>query len=203
MTDPKRRAADDPTDRPAEHPDDEFAAAPDTDPDEEPDYDRDDGAPAVDPDDELARLARESDGFREKWLRTAAELENLRKRTHRELSEGRKFAVADVVRPLLDVVDDFERAVASFAQYEEDAGCGEMADGVGLIFQSLQTLLAERGVRRIEAQDRAFDPALHEAIGQQERPGVPEGTIVEVVQHGYLLDDLLLRPSRVIVAAGA
>ena len=150
----------------------------------------------------LDEITRERDGYHDKWLRAVAELDNLRKRTRRELADGRKFAVADLIRGLLEVLDNFERAFTSLQQHDNDADRDDFQSGVELIYQSLRAVLTERGVRRIEAQDRAFDPAQHEAIGQLEQLGVPEGTVLEVVQQGYLLDDLVLRPSRVIVAKG-
>ena len=157
---------------------------------------------ADDADPVLDEITRERDSYHDKWLRAVAELDNLRKRTRRELVDSRKFAVADLMRGLLEVLDNFERAFTSLEQHDNDADRDEFRAGVELIYQSLHSALTERGVRRIEAQDRAFDPALHEAIGQQEQPGVTEGTVLEVVQQGYLLDDLVLRPCRVIVAKG-
>jgi molecular chaperone GrpE len=154
------------------------------------------------PETEKAELIRERDQYHDKWLRAVAELDNLRKRTRRELADSRKFAVADLVRSLLSIQDDFERALATEADRNDDSEDVDFRAGVALIYQNFRTALTECGVRRIEAQDRAFDPALHEAVGQLEQSDVPSGTVIEVVQHGYTLDGLVLRPSRVIVSQG-
>jgi molecular chaperone GrpE len=150
---------------------------------------------------EIEILRQERDDFQERWLRSIAELDNLHKRQRRELSENRLFAVADFVRPLLEVLDDFERALQSM----EMAGNAkqELQDfqaGVQLIHQRFLGILKEQGLQRIEALGQPFDPNLHEAIQQVEVDGVPAGQITEVVQNGYKLHDRLLRPSRVVVA---
>jgi len=147
-------------------------------------------------------LIRERDDYYDKWLRAVAELDNLRKRTRRELADGRKFAIAELVRSLLEIQDDLERALAVQTDSDDETPAEDFRAGVALIYQNFRTALTERGVRRIEAQDRSFDPALHEAVGQLDRDDVPSGTVLEVVQQGYTLDDLVIRPSRVIVAKG-
>ena len=145
-------------------------------------------------------LAAERDAYREKWLRTAAELENVRKRARREVVDARRFAQADLLRPLLAVADDLERALGSMAE-DADATVESVREGVVLIRQRFGTVLKEHGVEAVEAQDAVFDPACHEAVGQVERAGVEAGIVVEVVQQGYRLGDLLLRPARVIISS--
>lgn len=147
------------------------------------------------------QLRRERDDFQDKWLRSVAELDNLRKRSRRELTETRRFATADIIVSLLEVVDNFERALQSMAAEDESQGeLTRLRSGVDLIFQSLQNLLSERGVRKIEARGNEFDPQHHEAVGQLESDEVASGHVAEVMQQGYTLDDRVLRPSRVIVA---
>lgn len=145
-------------------------------------------------------LRRERDEFREKWLRTAAELENVRKRSRRELLESRRFAQADALRPFLKVLDDFERALqtpSSAADNQENEGFRE---GIELILQKFQGLLKDLGVEPVEALAQPFDPNVHEAVGQLAREGAASGEVIEVVQQGYRFQDLVLRPARVIVA---
>jgi molecular chaperone GrpE len=145
-------------------------------------------------------LAEERDALREKWLRTAAELDNVRKRARREVADARRFARADLLRPLLVVADDLERAVGSLSEDGEDTVDG-VREGVVLIQQRFLALLKDQGVEPVEAQDAPFDPARHEAVGQMEREDVEPGIVVEIVQQGYRLGDLLLRPARVIISS--
>lgn len=148
--------------------------------------------------DEAARLQQELDEHRDRLLRTVAEMENLRKRTRREVMESRRFAQADLLRPLLEVLDNFERAL-DHAPDEDSAQT--FHEGVAMIAQNFRQVLTERGVKVIEAEGEEFDPALHEAVGQAPaNDDVPAGSVLAVVQNGYTLDDMVLRASRVIVA---
>jgi molecular chaperone GrpE len=153
---------------------------------------------------ELSReeqLLRERDEYKDRWLRAVAELDNYRKRSRRELEDVRRFAVADFLRSLLEVLDNFERALQALdGQVAAEGNAEGVRQGVELIHQRFQEILRDGGLSRIEAEGVEFDPALHEAIQQVEQEGVPAGTIVSVVQPGYKLHDLVLRPSRVIVA---
>jgi molecular chaperone GrpE len=169
-------------------------------------------------DDPAAVLQRENDELkveleaqRDRVLRLAAEMDNLRKRTRREVLDSRRFAQADVLRPLLEILDNFDRALNHAAETVGE-GEGEDADidqgardafaqGVTLIAQSFRQMLRDQGVQPIEAEGKPFDPSLHEAVGRQPAPeGVETDTVLAEVQAGYTLDDFVLRPSRVIVA---
>ena len=157
---------------------------------------------------ELEQVTAELESLRDRWLRAVAEQDNLRKRTAREVVDARRFAQADLMRDLLEVMDNFERAAASVGGEEEDttADWPEAArryrEGIELIRQHLWDVLAARGLSRIEAAPGTpFDPSLHEAVMQVPSEEHPEGAIVEVVQAGYRLGDLVVRPSRVVVAA--
>ena len=146
-------------------------------------------------------LRAERDDFQDRWLRTAAELENFRKRSRREVEDARRFAVADLLRALLEVLDDLDRALKAAGDDEGGRPEGDgLRRGVELIHQRFAGVLRDCGVSRIEAEAAEFDPAVHEAIQQVEQEGVASGTVVGVVQEGYRLHDLVLRPSRVIVA---
>ena len=151
--------------------------------------------------DELAQMRRERDETRDRWLRAVAELDNFRKRTRKEMEDIRVHAVAGLLRDLLEVLDNFERAAVSLG----DSGGGEgelegLRNGVALIHQRFRDVLMAQGLERIEASGEEFDPALHEAILEMEKEGVAPGRVAEVVQPGYRLRDLVIRPSRVIVA---
>jgi len=145
-------------------------------------------------------IRQERDEFEERWLRSAAELDNFRKRTRRELTDARRFAVADLMRDLLEVLDNFERAMQSLQTSSNGEDVENIQAGIQLVYQRMKDILAEQGLRKIEALDQEFDPSLHEAIQQMEKEDYATGQIVEVVQTGYKLHDMVLRPSRVIVA---
>jgi molecular chaperone GrpE len=146
-------------------------------------------------------LARERDEFKEKWMRVVAELDNVRKRSRRELADGRRFARADVLRGFLEVQDNFERALQSMGDSEDTENKDSVREGVELIFQNFRRVLKDQGVEPIESLDQEFDPAVHEAVGQFAREGVEPGVVIEVVQQGFRLGEMVLRPSRVIISS--
>ncbi len=146
-------------------------------------------------------LTRERDEFREKWLRVVAELDNVRKRSARQQVEGRRFAQADILRSFLEIQDNFERALQSMNDAEDTEGNKMVKEGVDLIFQNYRRVLKDQGVQAIEALDQEFDPTVHEAVGQFEREGVDSGKVIEIVQQGFKMGDLVLRPSRVIISS--
>ena len=148
---------------------------------------------------EVAAARAEAATHRDKWLRAMAELENFRKRARREMETSILLANAKVLRELLDVLDNFERAFAATPAATEGAG-ETLSQGVRLIYERFREILRQNGVVRIEAENAAFDPNLHEAISQVEREGVPSHQVVEIAQAGYMLGDVVLRPARVVVA---
>jgi molecular chaperone GrpE len=147
------------------------------------------------------QLQRERDDYQDRWLRAMAELENFRKRARRELEDARRFASADVLRSLLDVLDDFERALQALdASAPKPRDLAGFRAGVELIAQRFRNTLTDHGLRPIDAAGELFDPNRHEAIQEIEREGARPGEVVEVVQTGYMMHDMVLRPSRVVVA---
>ena len=151
--------------------------------------------------DPMELLLAERDSFQEKWLRAVAEMENIRKRARRDVQDSRRFAQADLLRPLLDVYDNFERALQSLPPDEESVGDAGIREGIDLIFQKFRSVLKDKGVKPIPALETEFDPKVHEAVGQLAREGVEAGIVIEVVQPGFLLgEDFVLRPARVIIA---
>lgn len=151
--------------------------------------------------DPLAAMAAERDEFQQKWLRVVAELDNVRKRTSRELVQSRKFAQADVLRGFLDVQDNFERALQSVPAEDDTDAPDSFREGVELIYQRIGSLLKEKGVSAMDVLDSTFDPNFHDAVGQLPREGVDSGIVIEVVQQGYHFGDMVLRPARVIISA--
>ena len=152
--------------------------------------------------DPLELLAAERDEFKDKWLRAVAEQDNVRKRARRETTDARRFAVADLMRDLLEVLDNFERATASAEGAEEDdARAGALRSGLDLIHGRFREILVARGLEPVPAETgQVFDPNIHEAVMRMESAEVDSGAVVEVAQPGYRLDDLVIRPARVVVA---
>lgn len=141
-------------------------------------------------------LARELDELQDRHLRLAAEFENYRKRTRRELGEARMRAQADLVARVLDVLDDLTRVL----QVPGDATVDSLIEGVRLVEAKMKKQLGDAGLRRIEAAGERFDPNLHEALATRptEDPAV-EDTVSDVLREGYTFGDILVRPSRVAV----
>lgn len=150
--------------------------------------------------DELAALRREVAELRDKNLRLLADAQNLHKRTQREKDEALRYAEGDFARELLVVLDDLERTRAS-AQADADAQA--LAEGVRIVYEHFLKILQDRGISPIEAVGRPFNPDFHEALLQRPHPTHPAGTVIEEAARGWRMRERVLRPSRVIVSAGA
>ncbi len=146
-------------------------------------------------------LRAERDAFEGKWLRVVAELDNVRKRSRREVLETRRFTQADILRPLLEIQDNFERALQSVAENSDTDESDGFREGVELIFQKFRGVLKDKGVEPMEAMGAEFDPNFHEAVGQLAREDTEPGLIIEVVQQGFHFGDMVLRPARVIISS--
>lgn len=157
-------------------------------------------SPATPPAD-IEALRRERDEAQDKWLRAMAELDNLRKRTRREVADARRFAQADTLRGFLDVLDNLERALQTTAPAADTGAPDSFRDGIELIRQKFRAVVQDLGVTPIEALGLHLDPLVHEAVGQLPREGTESGIIIEVAQAGYRLGELVLRPARVIICA--
>ncbi len=144
---------------------------------------------------ELENIKQELAIKNDKLLRMVAEFENYKKRTRREWELHQKRANAGLIKDILGILDDFERAFEA----SEDAG-EHFRSGIKLIYSGLLEVLGREGLAEVEAEKLAFDPQYHEALGEMETDEVAEGSIVRVVQKGYTLHDQLLRPAKVIVA---
>ena len=151
---------------------------------------------------ELAALAEENAQLKERWIRLSADLDNFRKRALRDKQETLAYGHENVVKDLLPVVDNLERAI-EHASASSGADFGNVLQGVELVRRELLGVLAKHGVSAIEAEGEAFDPNVHEALAQVEDPKVPAGRVARVLQKGYRLRDRLLRPVRVLVSKGA
>ena len=151
-------------------------------------------------------LARENAEHKDRLLRTLAEMENLRKRTEREVSDMRQYGIASFARDVLAVADNMERALQALdAELRETANPGVKAllDGVELTERELLKVLDKHGVKKFEPQKGdKFDPNLHQAMYELPDPSQPAGTVAQVVQPGYMIGERMLRPALVGVAKG-
>jgi len=145
----------------------------------------------------LVKKDEEIKQLHDRILRMAAEMENTRKRLEREKSECISFANEGMIRGLLPVIDNLERALQ---HGEEDVTCRGLLEGVRLTLKSFGEVLGKFGCVPFDSVGKTFDPNFHEAVMQQESSEHPENTILQELQKGYTLHDRLLRPATVIVS---
>jgi molecular chaperone GrpE len=164
--------------------------------------DKTDAAATPDP---IEALKAENQDMRDKLLRTIAEMENLRKRTEREIADTRSYAIAGFARDMLTATDSLSRALMVLpaeARDSSDATTKSLIEGIEMTEREMQRLLAKHGVKPIEAEGQKFDPHKHQAMFEVPDPSRPEGTVVQVVQAGFAIGDRVLRPAMVGVAKG-
>ncbi|MCD7058461.1 nucleotide exchange factor GrpE [Pelagibacterium sp. HS1C4-1] len=157
------------------------------------------------PEERIAQLEAENAELRDRVLRTAAEMENLRKRTEREVGDTRAYAIAGFARDMLVATDNLARALMVVPQEDRDTAEGtlkSLIEGIDMTEREMQRLLQKHGVKPIEAQGEKFDPHRHQAMFEVPDPSVPEGTVVQVVQTGYAIGERVLRPAMVGVSKG-
>jgi len=147
--------------------------------------------------DPLEAAKAESAKLRDQLLRTAADFDNFRKRSRRELADAEKRAREELLKELLPVFDNLERAVMHAGQASEPKA---VADGVGMVLKQFADTLGRVGIKRVATVGSPFDPTQHEAIQQLETDEHPAGTIVAEVQPGYAMGDRLVRAAMVVVA---
>jgi molecular chaperone GrpE len=155
--------------------------------------------------DALAALEAEKLDLKDKLLRTLADMENLRRRTEREVSDARTYAVTNFARDMLNAADNVRRALESVPADARETAEGPLkalVDGIELTERDLLKTLERHGVKRVEPQGQRFDPNLHQAMFEVPNPDVTAGTVVQVVQSGYVIGDRVLRPALVGVAKG-
>ena len=154
-------------------------------------------------DEQIKRAEAEAADFKDRLLRALAETENVRRRAERERSDATKYGVTQFARDLLDVADNLRRAIDSMpeAQLRDDATRNLLA-GVAATERALLATFERHGIKRVDPKGERFDHNFHQAIFEAENTGKPAGTVVEVLQPGYVLHDRLLRPAMVGVAKG-
>ncbi|KQO59356.1 molecular chaperone GrpE [Methylobacterium sp. Leaf469] len=153
----------------------------------------------------LATLVAERDEFKDRVLRTLAEMENLRRRTEREVADARTYAVTNFARDMLNAADNIRRALESVPEAERTGATGAfkaLLDGIELTERDLGKTLERHGVKSIDPKGQRFDPNRHQAMFEVPDAEVPSGTVVQVMQSGYVIGDRTLRPALVGVAKG-
>lgn len=154
--------------------------------------------PEPSPEQRIAELEGKVKEGHDKYLRSVAELDNVRKRARKDNEEARIDAQSRVLREMLPVIDNLERAVAHASQSGD--GGGGLLEGIRLVLRQFHQALERSNVHPVEAKGTPFDPNQHEAVSQIVTDEAPAGSVVEVMQTGYRIGDRLLRPALVVVA---
>jgi molecular chaperone GrpE len=150
------------------------------------------------PEERITALEAEKAELRDRMLRIAAEFDNWKKRSRREQSEAESKGKESILRDMLEVIDNLERANAAWGQGSVDAQA--VKQGVDLVLRQAHSKLERHDVKPVEAKGQPFDPRLHDAISQVPSAEVPPGTVISELQKGYRIGDRLLRPASVVVA---
>jgi molecular chaperone GrpE len=166
--------------------------------------------PAVQPEPAVApkpstSLDRELAETKDRLLRTLADMDNMRKRTEREVADARAYGISNFARDILGVADNMHRAMAALDEElraKADEPTKVLLEGVELTERELMNVLEKHGVKRIEPLGQKFDPNRHQAMYEIEDASVPAGSVIQVMQAGYLIGDRVLRPALVAVAKG-
>ena len=153
----------------------------------------------------LEKLTAENAELKDRNLRTLAEMENLRRRTEKEVADSRIYGVTNFARDMLTFADNLQRAIASVpaeARASAEGPLKAFVEGIEVTERDFLSRLAKYGVKKIEPQGQKFDPNMHEALFEMPDPSVPAGTVVQVMEAGYSIGDRCLRPAKVGVARG-
>ncbi|MGB1077199.1 MAG: nucleotide exchange factor GrpE [Bdellovibrionales bacterium] len=161
-------------------------------------------APTADDSARVAELEAQLAEMKEQALRAMAETENMRKRTERERSDMQKYAITGFAKDLLNVSDNLRRAIEAVPeeQRERNEIIINLLTGVEATERELLKVFEQRGLQKIEPLEEKFDPNFHEVMFEAPSSDYPEGTIIQVIEAGYVLNDRLLRPARVGVSKG-
>lgn len=153
----------------------------------------------------LAALEEENTKLRDQLLRAVAETENVRKRAQRDQEETSKYAITGFARDMVSVLENLKRATESISPEarKDNELLKTLGEGVDLTLSELLNIFERYGIQRIDPMDQKFNHNFHQAVAQIERDDVPAGTVVQVVQAGYVIADRLLRPAMVAVSKAA
>ncbi len=149
------------------------------------------------PEEKIEKAEAEAKDAYDRFLRASAELENYKKRTQKEMADFRKYANASLVKDLLGVVDNLERAIESSNESNDE---GQLSEGLDLTLKELLKIFKKFHACPIEALGKPFDPCYHQAMMQEETSDQPENVVLNELQKGYMIHDRLLRPAMVVVS---
>src|SRR5256714_13954837 len=155
--------------------------------------------------DPVVALTKETADLKGRLLRTLADMENLRRRTDREVADARTYGVTNFARDILAVADNMERALKALddeIRDKADAGVKALLDGVELTERELIKVMEKHGIKKIEPQGQKFDPNQHQAMLEIPDASVPAGTVVQIMQPGYTIGERVLRPALVGISKG-
>ncbi|MBW2740204.1 MAG: nucleotide exchange factor GrpE, partial [Deltaproteobacteria bacterium] len=146
----------------------------------------------------IKSLEEEAKETYDRFLRVSAEFENYKKRSAREMSEFKKFANESLIKELLLVVDNMERAISS--SKDEGISNNSLVEGVNMTLKELLKIFEKFGVKQVESLGKPFDPNFHQAVMQEETDEHPHNTVINELQKGYIINERLLRASTVVVS---
>ena len=149
---------------------------------------------------QLLSKTEELHALNDKYLRLAAEFENYKRRAQRDHRQAVQFANESLLRDLIPTLDNLERAIQSWQQGQDQGNVEGLLEGVNLTYKHFLDTLQKAGVTQFSGQGKTFDPARHQAVGQVETTDIPEHTVVDEHQKGYVLHDRIIRPAMVTVA---
>jgi molecular chaperone GrpE len=154
--------------------------------------------------DVIAALQAETVDLKDRLLRAHAEVDNIRKRSEREKEETAKYAVTKLARDIVNVGDNFQRAIDAVppGAADQDSALKSFLDGVTMTERELLNVLERHGIKRVQPVNELFNPHLHQAVMEVPRSDVATGTIVQVFQAGFMIEERVLRPAMVAVAKG-
>jgi molecular chaperone GrpE len=159
-------------------------------------------APEIDP---LELVTAENAELKDKYLRLAAEMDNLRRRTERELKDAKIYSAASFARDMLSVSDNLRRAIDAIpaeARAAGEAGFMALVEGVEMTERAMLSALERHGVKKMEPAGQKFDPHFHQAMFEVPNNDIPASTVIQVVQDGYVIGERVLRPAMVGVSKG-
>lgn len=152
----------------------------------------------------IEKLNAENSEMKDRVLRTLAEMENLRRRTEKEIADAKAYGVTNLARDMIAFADNLRRAIESVPAEarEAEANLRTLVEGLELTERDFLSRLARHGVKKLDPQGQRFDPNMHEALFEVPDPSVPAGTVMQVVEAGYSIGERCLRPAKVGVARG-
>ena len=152
----------------------------------------------------IGALQTEVAELKDRLLRTHADMDNIRKRSEKEKADAHKYAVSKFARDMIEVGDNFQRAIETVpaGAAEQNTALKSFLDGVTMTERELINTLERHGIKRIDPKGQPFNPHLHQAVMEAQNPDVPAGTVTQVYQLGYMIEDRVLRPAMVVVAKG-